>query len=245
MSYVFDYYQYRRKINKKSSFSFVIIFLLIIVLLGAAVFLTSNSSQGYDEFYFVEINSFSTYAKAQALAAEIQQAGGAGYIYYNGKYRVLACFYPTEDDAKSVKENLLADYPSCAVFSLESSKFSGKSDLTDSQNALISDMIDENAALINSLYKAVIAYDSASLSLSVLKVNLESLKSDFEKAYSQFLSSFSTAKSLLSARSKLASISESIDDLIAASSNSQELSYKLKYYLVKIVVNHVSFLCCL
>ena len=63
------------------------------------------------EIYFLEIDSFQSYQSALNLSKEINANGGAGYIYYDGNYHVFANFYSKIEDAKSVLENVLEDFP--------------------------------------------------------------------------------------------------------------------------------------
>ena len=121
--YQFNYKEYNKKIYRSSGGgSIAVMVFVIIVLIGLAFFLTKqNIKHKKNEFYFVEINKCLTYKDASDLSIEIQSRAGAGYVFFDGSYHVLANFYLNKADAESVCENLKPDYPTCKVFSLKPS----------------------------------------------------------------------------------------------------------------------------
>lgn len=56
------------------------------------------------EWYFVGIFTSSDSGQASIKALDIRTRGGAGFIYNDGNYSVIASVYPTEREAKTVAE---------------------------------------------------------------------------------------------------------------------------------------------
>ena len=239
-NYEFDYNHYKMKINKKSKYSICVMSLLILILLGIAFFIYPKNHKT-TEFYFVEIKSFVTYNEANNLATSIQSMGGAGYVYYDGYYHVLAAYYPNEKDAKKVCENLKAEYDTVKVFTLTTDKFSKSNSLSTQENNTIREMIDANLSLIDQVYTNIIAYDTSSINESQLLMNLENLKTDFKNKYDGYLSDFKQNDKFTKSIKYLNKIQTSTDNFKSICSD-QQISYKIKYELIKIVINHSSFL---
>ena len=239
-NYEFDYNQYKMKINKKNKYSICVMSFLILILLGVAFFVYPKDHRT-TEFYFVEIRSFVTYNEANNLATTIQSMGGAGYVYYDGYYHVLAAYYPNEKDAKKVCENLKSEYDSAEVYTLTTDKFLKSNSLTTQENNTITEMINTNLTLIEQLYSNIIAYDTSSINESQLLINLENLKTDYKNKYDNYLSYFKQNDKFSKSIKYLNKILNSTENFKSICSD-QQISYKIKYELIKIVINHSSFL---
>ncbi len=70
--------------------------------------------------YGIQMGAFKDKKNAEALAQEIQDKGGAGFIIQDGTYyRVLASGYKDESDAQKVKEQLMEDKIDSRIFPIE------------------------------------------------------------------------------------------------------------------------------
>lgn len=238
-SYQFDYYQYKKKINKPKTTGFVLLSFLILIALGLAMFLYPNSL-GKNEFYFVEINSFLSYNEANDLANTISSLNGAGYVYYDGKYHVFASFYPSKKDAETVCENLKSNYPLASVYTLECDKFYRLKSLSDNQNKSIENLLSATLDLINSIYKCIINFDTDEISINQLFFNLDDIKSEFIKYSDDFFDRFKTDSKYNKAKKYVAKIVDTTDyfEELKEEANEQSVSQKLKYKLIDIVINH-------
>ncbi len=239
MQYSFNYQEYQQRIKKKSNHSFTILIITIILLFGLAVFLFPHDL-GISYLYFVEVNNFINYSEANKLANEIKEKNGAGYIYYDGKYHVLASFYPSKSDAETIAENLKAEYPSSSVYSLEIKRYNKKNSLTSEQNKVILNTIEANESLIDSLYKCNISFDTGEFNESELSIKLKVLKNEIEKSYKAFNSEFKTLPKFDALSIEL-DIFDSMNTILG-SFNGGNVSQCLKYELIKIVINHSCFL---
>jgi len=157
--YSVNYSQIKKRINSKNnkfSFKFFIIFLIIIVFIGIFTAIKPLKTKNI-KFFYVEINSFLNYKEANKLANSVQEQGGAGYIYYDGKYHVLTSLYLKKEDANKVKENLTKDFPTCKILTLEGNLF--QRNYNKFQNEIIMNTINLNQNLIKNLYNLSVEID--------------------------------------------------------------------------------------
>ncbi len=234
MSYNFDQKEYREKINKKSSFPATILIFLIIILLGAAFFL-QNKKEDYIYFHFVEVQNFLNYSEANKLSNEIQSRNGAGFIYYDGTYHVLANFYLNKSDASSVAENLSSEYPHAKVFTIKNKQYRFYRQNDDSKK--IAEMLDCNQDLIKDLYSISIKLDKDEYDDRILKSTLSSLKDEYNSKSKSYISHFRSSK-LQPTCEYIQDIQNSLENII----ESPEIKKDIKYELIKIVIAHSSML---
>ncbi len=233
--YTFDFNEYRNRVKIKRGFPFVLIIGIVIALLILAVFIRQTNNQS-TTFYFVETNTCLNYSNANSLALEIQSKGGAGYIYYDGTYHVLVSFYSSEEEAKSVVNNIIGEYSSARVLKIEANKFKNISSLSKDENKKLEDMVKKNLTTISSLQDAIIRLDKDEISLSSFNVILSDISSSFSRGVDEF-NNYSTLKSY---NKYLVKMEENLESLINASSENN--NSKIKYYMIKIVINNINFL---
>ncbi|MBE5801213.1 MAG: SPOR domain-containing protein [Clostridiales bacterium] len=58
------------------------------------------------QWYALQLGAFEDEASAKDFAYQFQNRGAAGYLWQDQRYRVLAAVYPTEEDARSVREQI-------------------------------------------------------------------------------------------------------------------------------------------
>lgn len=239
--YKFDYKQYKKNLNKKNNFFFTICIIIIISLISLLTFLKPKDSKNY-LFYFVEINSFETYSQALSLSTEIKEKGGAGYIFLQNRYRVLACFYSTKKEAQNVVSNLKTEYKTACVFALNSST---KKTLTFLQNKqhCTEKIIQTVNHFTATLSKLSISIDKLELTSTKIKTTLHNISVDFNNLYSDFLKNYKTDSKYNVAKKHLANIKSTLENLnnIATENN---FNYMFKYYIIDIVINFSSFINC-
>lgn len=233
MEYIFNYYQYKKRLNKKNNFFIPLSFVLIIILIGLAFWLKPANYKS--EFYFVEIASFNTYNQAINLAKEIQLKGGAGYIYYNQNYKVLACAYNTKNEAKKVANSLKEEYPFVKVFSLPLHKINSKN-LNKNKQEILTETTKILNKEIPKLINLSFDLDLKKIEADKLSILLKNSHNNFNDAYKNFLEIFKEPCFNVS-KEYLANINFSFKQL-----TTEQQSGKIKYYLIDIMVNYISFL---
>ena len=58
------------------------------------------------EWYALQLGAFDQPESAQALANQFQGRGAAGYLWHDERYRLLAAIYATENDARTVRQQI-------------------------------------------------------------------------------------------------------------------------------------------
>ena len=234
-NYKFDYSQYKKRINNKTSLPFSIIIFLIIVLMGAICFICKPSNNV--NFYFLEVNCFFSYSDANICANEITNLNAGGYVYFNGKYHVLACAYLNEKDATQAKENIKEQYPNAKVFKLSSTEFNKNSFKTKESDAICY-AINANQKVIEKLFNLIVELDTNSLTEEQAKREIETLKNNYISSTDNFNTIFRTNKKLTKQKEKISSYVSTLKQL----KHAENISQSLKYCLIKISILHYSFL---
>ena len=215
------------------------LFVFILILLSTAIFLWPKNL-GYTEFYFVKLDSFSTYKEASSLALQVQEKGASGYIYFDGKYNVLASTYQTKKQAESVAKNLVQDYKNTDIFTLSTFKEINISSLSKAEKNAVLSFQSSSLNSINSATNLVIQFDKDEISFEVLKIQFKQLFEKVESDYNSFISlTKSDFKKNLS-KEYSTNIVNSLN-ILSTISNENNLSSKLKYELTNIIVNYCCF----
>ncbi len=242
--YQFNSKEYNKKIyNRASGGSFAVIIFFVIILVGLAFVLVRQNKPSKNEFYFVEINNFLTYKEAGNLSAELQSKSAAGYVYFDGQYHVLANLYLTKTDANNVCENLKLQYPNCKVYTLSYNKFFTNKKLSSSENTAYKKLCEVGKNSIEQLYNNIYQYDISQINETQLKVNFGSIADNFTDTYNQFISAFNSNSKYNKAKSCLAELYFSLGTLKNIT-NETDFNFKMRYELIKIVVNYTSIVSC-
>ena len=237
----FDYYQYKKRINNNLKFNFSVIFILIILLLGMAIYL--KPSEKKLNFYFVEIASFQTYSKASTLANEIKQQHGAGYIYYDYNYKVLATYFTSKSDAEKVVSNLVESYPNAKVYTLQVTKKLKLKSLNKQQVEIVGKLNSKLQETINILSNASMLLDKQELSLNKFIHQTNEILNSFSDLYENFLNLFKQNSTHNVTKEHLENIQTNLTHLTNVK-DEQYLHNNLKFKLIDIVINFANFLKC-
>lgn len=238
-NYQFDYSSYNKKINSHKKEGLTIITIVIILLMGVVVFVSKNFNRT-DNFFFVEVGCFFKYADANSLAGEVQNKGGAGYVYYDGKYHVLTSFYLNKEDAESVCNNLVESYPNSKVFNLEIEKSRTNKKYSKQEQQFISKINNANKFLYEGLYSAINRNDTNTDNKKQLSLSLTNLYDTYAKE-SKDINNFFNSPTQLTTKNYVLDIADCSKNL---KENLNEANYSsvLKYNLIKIVMLHCSFI---
>lgn len=239
--YTFNYYQYKKQINKNKPYNFTLIFLVIVLLLGICVFLRPKREQ-FSELYFVQSGEFQTYQQALNHSQEIASMGGAGYVYFENNYHVIAGFYSNHEDAKSVAEKLKNEYKASRIFSLKTKHFRKQKDLNSKQNESVENYVNQSQNIILKLEMLTNKYFEKSISFNELSIHFKNIKKDFEESYEKFNSTFKTNSKHNLTKEFAFEMLNSIGRILNISE--EEPYSKLRYEIVNLVILRHQFLSC-
>lgn len=238
--YVFNYVQYKKKLNKGNN-NFLIIFLVIILLLGCIVFLKPIKLKT-NKIYFIQADEFQTYHNSKIFSDNVIKNGDAGYIYFNKNYHVLISFHSKKSEAESKLKDDKLQYKKASVFSLELKEFSNQKKFNKSQNNAIKNFISQTEKILFKLEDSYQSLLSKNIDLKSFSSHMQNNKRNFVNVYNKLLKSFNSDPSLNLAKKHAYKMMESISNL---SSNLEEISlYLINYEVINFVLNRHQFLSC-
>lgn len=236
MNYLFNFEQYKKRLNKKSKDSYLIMFVIIVLLLGLSMCFQPKPKT--TDFYFISAGKFSTYKQAATLSEEIQQRNGAGYIYYNESYHVLVSCYLKNKDAKNVLNNIKPDYPNSYCITLSIKNFNDMKNLTKAQNTAIKDVINTCEKLISNLQTYSIDYKENNL--IKIKSDINVLFEKFIKDKDNFYNQFPNNSKFNVCKESLENINECINILLSDTGINNYKTY-LMYNTINLVIELNNF----
>ena len=244
MSYQFDLKEYRRKIsstNSGASGTFAIYIFICIILVGALFFLKpSKKTEHNNTFYFLEISRYLNYADASKLSNEIQAKGGAGYVYFDGQYRVFASLYLNKTDAEKVCENLKLDYSTAKVFEYEYKRNLNLNNLSTAQKKSAKNLIEHGNETLNQIYENIVAFDKAEINQNNLLLNFKTIKNNFDECCKDFNLAFDENSKFNKAKSYILELNSALNAL----TNKDNANFTLKYELIRFAINYSNILTC-
>lgn len=241
MEYQFDSKTYKQKIGtNQMRTSFAVYIFVCIILIGAIFFLKPKTKTNLDVFYAVEINNFLNYSSASELSKEIQSRGGAGFVYFNGKYHVFASLYFNQNDAQSVCKNLKEEYPTTSVFEFEFNKDIKLKNLSETQQTAAKNLVENGHETLKQIYNNILSFDKLEIQQNELVMNFKSIKNHFLDYANDFNSAFSENSKFNKAKSHIGELDLALNNMI----DSANFNYKLKYELFRFAVNYTNILTC-
>lgn len=236
--YVFDYTSYKKKLKKPVNFSFSLTIVVCILLLGLTFFL--NQKRTDLQFYFVQVGEFENFSNANVLANEIVSQNGAGFVYFDGCYHVLAGFYLNNLDAENVAKNISPNYPNTKVFSITQQKFVYNKNYNKTQNEMFLKMFETLSEIEKDLYNLSVLVDTNAINQTKASTKITSMIDIFATVSTDFSTHFRDDYSMINEKKAIKEIETSLNRL--KGTTEQELPQKLKYELIDIVINHTKLL---
>lgn len=196
----FDYDQYRQSHRPARRSAILSVFLVVIGGLLALSFANILSYAmyssglslltGYDsrstDYYAVAVAYCTTQSEAQTLAQTLTLQGGAGYIQYDGTYRVLAQCYSSRKDAEKVVSNIRSTYPQATVYQISVPKFNYPTDMSKTQLSATKNIVQTMSNTLSSLYSISSDYDTESADISTARTRISALISTYSTALNDY-----------------------------------------------------------
>lgn len=238
--YQFDLKEYKKRVaNNNYGAPFAVLIFVCVLLMGAIFFLKPKTQKNVDLLYFVEINNFLNYSSANTLAQEIQTKGGAGYVYFDGKYHVFASVYLTKTDAKSVCENLKENYPTSKIFELEIKKNLDVKNLTELQKESVKNLAEQGKNTFSQIYSNILALDKTEIDHNQAVLNFKTIKNNFIDVSNNFNTAFNENSKYNKAKNYLSTINTPLENL-----SNEKIVCNYKYELINFAINFLNILNC-
>lgn len=222
-NYVFDYSQYKIKVNKKRNFPTFLILVIFLFLFSFAFILKKNEK--YLTFYVVEVESFASYKDAINLASELQELGAGGFINHSSFYSVYASIYESEGEANSVAKNLSSNYANSKTLKLKIKNLS--------KNKQLSNLVKTVNQTISTLTKLSLSFDKKETTFNEIKLKVHTLHDNLcEEIENLNITQDYPIQSLNNMKTSLELIKDS---------NEQSFSKDIKFHNLNILMNYSSF----
>ncbi len=197
--------------------------------------LVSGKGRNPNNFYAVEVASFDDYNEAYDFASQLQTKGGAGYITYNKKYKVLSSLYLTYDNAKSVADNIKGDYADACVYELVLPEIDVPTDISDEQQKVITTSFAVTKSAIATMSNIYLGIDKGEIKESTASTMLYTLYDDCASQVDSVRTAFhslDTAK-YLKFRLYLTDFASNLAEISNLELQGMELSQIIKYQQLK------------
>lgn len=97
---------------------------------------SAGASIDAEQYYALQTGMYSDLKTAEEYAKTVKSRGGAGYVYYDGVYRVIASIYKTAVQARTVGEKMGQSGIDATVFSFSISPYTDSSISQSDRNEL-------------------------------------------------------------------------------------------------------------
>lgn len=199
-----------------------------------------NTNSG--NFYAVEISCFDKYDEAYSFAQELQKKGGAGYITYNKKYKVLSSLYLTFNDAKKVAQNVQENYKDACVYELVLPDVSLPSDLNEKQTKALKNSLAVAKSNIATMTNIYLSLDRGDISEQTAKTMIHTLSEDFVDENNSIKTNFHSKDTAVYLKYQMY-----YNDILSATKQvskielkGSELSQMIKYQQIKLAFTYIS-----
>ena len=178
-------YTYKKdKQRKKSKFSkiliriFFIMLIMLIITISIFVFVLPMSKNKDKNviLYALQVAEYDNYSSAENMSKNIQQKGGAGYIYIlDNNYKVLISCYKNIEDAEKVQKNLNDSGYQLEIINLDIKSYEKINGFSNKQNENY--ILAQNLFIDNysQLYDLSVLYDTNDITINELKTKLNEI----------------------------------------------------------------------
>lgn len=242
-----DYQVYEVNTKRKSSaFSVSVVIFGLLLAIGVCnifsyaffsngISFVSGKSRNVNNYYAVELASFEDYEKACDFSLEIQKKGGAGYITYNKKYKVLSSLYLTYTDAESVVDNIKSNYSDACVYEIAFPDIKIPQDISKEQQTAITTSFAVIKSVIATMTNIYLGIDTSELSDSTARTMLNSLYDDCTSQVDSIRTAFHSldTATYLKHRMYLVDFASNLAEINKLDLQGLELSQIIKYQQIK------------
>ena len=187
-----------------------------LITVGGFTFVSDDVSISKFDVYAVCISSHQTLIQAQDNANICISLGGAGYIYADDEYYVIASIYENEADAQKVKESLTLTRPSTTIKKIEIGSISMSSNLSSQEKSTLTETFNIFKNTYKKLYDISVSLDTGVIQEINARLSVNELASTINEAKDNFSTVFSTTttKNLLATKKAVDDLSTAITNLV-------------------------------
>ena len=187
-----------------------------LITVGGFTFVSDDVSISKVEMYAVCISNHKTLIQAQDNANVCISLGGAGYIYTDDEYYVVASIYENEADAKKVKESLVVTKPTTTIKNIEIKSVTFSGNLSSQEKSTITNTLGIFKTTYKKLYDISVSLDTgviqeinARLSVNELASSVNEIKDNFNTVFNS-----TQTKNLITIKNAVDKLSTALNSLI-------------------------------
>ncbi len=212
------------------------------IFFSSGINLVSGKSRNTNNFYAVQVAEYEDYNEAHEFASTLQTKGGAGYITYNKKYKVLTSMYLTYDNAKSVADNIKNEYSKVCVYEIVLPDIEIPNDISNEQNKALNTAFAVSKSTITTLTNIYLGLDKGEIKSSSAHTMLSALYDDSVDQVNSIKTAFHSkdTATYLKLEMYLNDFASNIADIVKLDLEGMELSQIIKYQQIKCAYLYVS-----
>jgi hypothetical protein len=247
----YQVYEIDTKHGKRFGAVFVVIGLLLTigicniisyVFFSGGIDFVSGKQRNVNNFYAVEVAEFGSYSEAEDCVEKLRQKGGAGYITYNKKYKVLSSLYLTYDNAKTVVDNIKNEYSEACVYEIILPEIIVPQDLSEEQQTAIKTSFAVTKSAISTMTNIYLGIDTCEIKDETARTMLNALYEDCTGQVDSIKRAFYSLDTAIHLKHKmyLTNFATNVAEIYELDLKGVELSQIIKYQQIKCVFLYVS-----
>lgn len=247
----YEVYEIKRKKSGFFGISVVVFGLLLAisvcnlfsyVFFSGGISFVSGKGRNSNNFYAVQVQEFEDYNEAYKFSVELQKKGGAGYITYNKKYKVLSSLYLTYDNAKSVADNISSEYKDACVYEIALPEIDVPSNLSKEQATAINNSFAVTKSAIATMTNIYLGVDKGEIKDSTAINMLNTLYEDCVAQSDSIRTAFHSLDTAVHLKHKmyLGDFASNISEMCHLDLQGMELSQIIKYQQIKCVFLYIT-----
>ena len=221
-----QYYVNKKRTNLSKIIKIMLIIILCVALVCVVVFFAAQKATKKSKFkdyaHLLVVGKFTRLSDAKDAAERVESAGGAGFVWIDEQYEVVAFAYSSVKEAESVQKNLEGSSWAAAIKKVKITK-PKKNKLTSFQSRAV-DFLWQSAS---DIFDIAIAFDSGTINILQIRRKLLKLNNDATFYYEKL----GTTELML--KSNIEQLKNGIDSLIKSTYSADGLSSGIKKLCVK------------
>lgn len=191
------------------------------------------SSTKIDTSYFcVEFGKFDKFEDAQKLAGEVMEKGGAGYIFYDGGFRVFASCYLTNADAQSV----INKNDNATIYELKIKAYQFNANSSQNVNQIIKNNLLSFKNCIRTLNTLIVEYQQNKITETNFRTNCLMLTEEIDMQLQKFNSIFYESASMYRYKSYVNAFKECFSKIVSMEMTGIDFARTINYQQISAVV---------
>ena len=194
------------------------------------------------DFYMLQMGVFTSQENAASYAESLKKQGGAGDVYeQDGRFRVIAYAYSTQEDANTVKQRLVDSGYECAIFALPIHGATYRITATNDQINSLTSSLSALKMAMEAVSEVALTFDSEKLTIEEGKERVQTIYDSLDSALLTFSPGGSTL--LLSVDEYCTTYKDALNNILVSNfTETIDFSSLLKYTQVMLTCEYANLI---